>query len=83
MRVAQDSRVPHCRGRSWLERLLPMYGSSNQRARESAEPIDLDRLAIDSDYRRDVMLRLKAEAQDGKGEHPASRAHTRSNSRRD
>ena len=60
-----------------------MSGSSNERTRETAEPIDLDRLAIDSDYRRDVMLRLKAEAQSGKADRPASRARTRSNPRRD
>jgi hypothetical protein len=83
MRVAQDSCLPHCRGRSWLERLLSMSGSSHERTGESADPIDLDRLAVDSDYRRDVMLRLKAEAQGANAEHPASRARTRSNSRRD
>ncbi|HUN45206.1 MAG TPA: hypothetical protein VMU85_01740 [Stellaceae bacterium] len=30
-------------------------------------PIDLDRLAIDSDYRRAIMLRLKAESQQDAG----------------
>jgi len=30
-------------------------------------PIDLDRLAIDSDYRRAIMLRLKAESEQDAG----------------
>jgi hypothetical protein len=60
-----------------------MSGSSNERARETAEPIDLDRLAVDSDYRRDVMLRLKAEAQGAYAVRPAPSARARSNSRRD
>ena len=60
-----------------------MSGSSNERTRESTGQIDLDRLAIDSDYRREVMLRLKAEDQIQDAKRRAASARKPSNSRKD
>jgi len=38
------------------------------------EPLDLERLVIDSDYRQEVMLRLKAESLGRRAQRAASRA---------
>ena len=47
------------------------------------EPLDLERLIIDSDYRQEVMLRLKAESVARRTERAASRANTAPSSRKD
>jgi hypothetical protein len=47
------------------------------------EPLDLERLVIDSDYRQEVMLRLKAEPLARRAERAATRASKRSTARKD
>jgi hypothetical protein len=47
------------------------------------EPLDLERLLIDSDYRQEVMLRLKAESLARRSERAASRANRPQTSRKD
>jgi hypothetical protein len=39
-----------------------MTSSSSDPSDDALEPIDLDRVIIDTDYRRAVLLRLKAES---------------------
>jgi len=60
-----------------------MSGSTNERTREATDQIDLDRLAVDSDYRREVMLRLKAEDQIRDAKRRAASARKPPNSRKD
>ena len=38
------------------------------------EPVDLERLVIDSDYRQEVMLRLRAESLARRAQPPAGRS---------
>ena len=47
------------------------------------EPLDLERLVIDTDYRQEVMLRLKAESLARRAERAASRAGKLPTSRKD
>ncbi len=47
------------------------------------EPLDLERLVIDSDYRQEVMLRLKAESLAHRAERVASRSSRFPASRKD
>jgi hypothetical protein len=47
------------------------------------EPVDLERLVIDRDYRQEVMLRLKAESLARRVGRVASRANKAPSSRKD
>ena len=47
------------------------------------EPVDLERLVIDTDYRQEVMLRLKAESLGRHAERAGSRANRTPTSRKD
>jgi len=47
------------------------------------EPVDLERLVIDTDYRQEVMLRLKAESLGRRAERAGSRANRAPISRKD
>ena len=47
------------------------------------EPLDLERLVIDSDYRQEVMLRLKAESLARRARHLAARTRKPPTSRKD
>ncbi len=50
---------------------------------EAPEPVDLERLVIDTDYRQEVMLRLKAETLARRAGRIASRANRAPISRKD
>ena len=50
---------------------------------EPEEPLDLERLVIDTDYRQEVMLRLKAESLARRAERAAGRAGKLPTSRKD
>jgi len=47
------------------------------------EPLDLERLVIDTDYRQEVMLRLKTESLARRAERVASRANRTPSTRKD
>ena len=47
------------------------------------EPVDLERLVIDTDYRQEVMLRLRAESAARRAERSATRAKPLPTSRKD
>jgi hypothetical protein len=47
------------------------------------EPLDLERLVIDTDYRQEVMLRLKADSLARRAERVAARASKHPTARKD